>query len=532
MLSLAAPTSGVLAATTSIPRCFDVVIIGAGAAGLECALSLRAARPMWKIAILEARNRVGGRIHTTYCESGLVDGDGTTKRFPYDEGAGWIHGIHPDADGLSNPMLDYIKDQSDYVEVAPGNPWMRPRSILHGKDCVYLYHDGQAVTNEQFEPALAEHERRMKQVEQSARDMICAGNGIEASQSSLARALPSTCNVLATFYLHLHSVWNGCEAPETLQLISFADEYNNNGDGDDHFKSEGDFPGPHCVLRSGLGGIITCMIDRHNLAETIQLEHVVTRISTTDLSNNEADLYPVTVETAKNGNFQAKACVVTLPIGCIQAKLKEGIFFGSPLSGPKIEACSYMEQGTYKKVFLTFRLIHWPADRPFLGLVVSTPHPILGHCLFLDNLWASKNIPCLEAILVGASAEWATGKSDELIRDTVLDFLKAALPHCSDDEQDVESRWTVVSTHVTRWEEDPYSLGAYSHMTLGGLPRHTDALQTSEWDDRLFFAGEATVTGYEGSVHAALLSGRRTAMQLLDSSWLTKEFPQQPGVAA
>jgi monoamine oxidase len=330
-------------------------------------------------------------------------------------------------------------------------------------------------------------------------------------------------------------VWNGCEASEQLQLINFAEEENqvNNGaDGDDHFVSEGDFPGPHCLLRCGIGEIITNMLNRHNLAETIQLDHVVTRITTTDLlTNDEADRHHVTVETAKNGTFQAKACVVTLPIGCIQAKLKEGNFFGSPLSEPKIEACSYMELGAYKKVFLTFRNIHWPAvDRPFLGLIVSKPHPILGHCIFVDNLWASKKIPCLEALLVGPTAEWATGKSDEMIRDTVLEFLKQAFPRGADEHEDDESRWAVVSTHVTRWEEDPYSLGAYSHMKLGGLPRHTDALQLPEWDDRLFFAGEATVSGYEGSVHAALLSGRRAARQLLDSQWHKKEMPPKPVV--
>ena len=40
----------------------DIVIIGAGASGLACAATLRDLG--WRVAILEARNRIGGRIWT------------------------------------------------------------------------------------------------------------------------------------------------------------------------------------------------------------------------------------------------------------------------------------------------------------------------------------------------------------------------------------------------------------------------------------------------------------------------------------
>src|SRR3954453_14252126 len=41
-----------------------VVVIGAGLAGLTAALDLRAAG--WDVVVLEARDRVGGRVHTLY----------------------------------------------------------------------------------------------------------------------------------------------------------------------------------------------------------------------------------------------------------------------------------------------------------------------------------------------------------------------------------------------------------------------------------------------------------------------------------
>ena len=58
----------------------DVIIIGAGIAGLECARVLGAAGV--RCTLLEARTRFGGRIHT----------DHTTFGFPIECGAHWIHG--------------------------------------------------------------------------------------------------------------------------------------------------------------------------------------------------------------------------------------------------------------------------------------------------------------------------------------------------------------------------------------------------------------------------------------------------------
>ena len=63
---------------------YDVIVIGAGIAGVEAAQKLYS-NGVENILLLEAQDRLGGRIHTTF-----LDND---KTMPIEIGANWIHGI-------------------------------------------------------------------------------------------------------------------------------------------------------------------------------------------------------------------------------------------------------------------------------------------------------------------------------------------------------------------------------------------------------------------------------------------------------
>ena len=97
-----------------------ILIIGAGAAGLQSAYTLVTQYGYTDVAILEARDRIGGRIHTWQAPA----------NFPalVDLGAAWVHGTDPFP--MANPMLHYINGQ-DLVEIMPGCGWLRPGTVLH-----------------------------------------------------------------------------------------------------------------------------------------------------------------------------------------------------------------------------------------------------------------------------------------------------------------------------------------------------------------------------------------------------------------
>jgi monoamine oxidase len=97
----AAPLLGRRAWAAPLPRDVDIVVIGAGAAGIAAARRIQAANR--KVIVLEATGQIGGRCIT----------DTTTFEVPFDRGARWIH--NPD----TNPMIKLARGAGLEVGPAP-----------------------------------------------------------------------------------------------------------------------------------------------------------------------------------------------------------------------------------------------------------------------------------------------------------------------------------------------------------------------------------------------------------------------------
>jgi monoamine oxidase len=90
-----------------LPREADIVVIGAGAAGIAAARRIVAANR--KVIVIEAASQIGGRCVT----------DGSTFDVPFDRGARWMH--NPDA----NPMLRLARSVGMEIASAPSGQKIR-----------------------------------------------------------------------------------------------------------------------------------------------------------------------------------------------------------------------------------------------------------------------------------------------------------------------------------------------------------------------------------------------------------------------
>jgi len=293
---------------------------------------------------------------------------------------------------------------------------------------------------------------------------------------------------------------------------------------DKHHDGAGDFFGPHCKVREGMITVLEPLIkiiERHQNDDSD--DHSIIRLKEEVISIIDKNNH-VRIEMASGKIIEAKCCVCTIPLGCLQHVIAKTdmSFFQPRLCDEKINAINSIWSGSYRKVFLTFDHIFWPKEPPMIGLIRNKPRRrrqqpdrsskltfVLPGChLLLNNLWARNNIPCIEAILCGNLGVWCFEKSNEIIQQAVIEFLEASM-----GLNDLSSSCT--DFHVTRWEEDIHTIGSYSTFHLGTSDQHVDVLQSSEWDGRLLFAGEATEIDHMGSVHGALISGKRAAADVL-----------------
>lgn len=72
---------------------------------------------------------------------------------------------------------------------------------------------------------------------------------------------------------------------------------------------------------------------------------------------------------------------------------------------------------------------------------------------------------------------------------------------------------SLVEFYYHDWANDPFSLGAYSYIPVGGLDAQAELAEPVE--NTIYFAGEAANTmGHQGTVHGAIQSGLRAAQMI------------------
>jgi monoamine oxidase len=445
----------------------DVCVIGAGYAGLTAARRLGQAGR--SVVVLEARDRVGGRIWTFPIPAGGV----------VDRGGAWI-----------GPQHDAILRLANEVGVATYKTWVKGAHLLIGEGRTRRYtglipkiHPLAVLTLALANRKINKMARQVpldapwtapRAAEWDARSVASwlAQSGV---RTTLARDLfeSAVCGLMTA---DLSEV-------SLLHLLYLAHAH---GSIDTLFSIEGG--AQENLVSGGAGSIARRVAD--GLGDAIRLNTPVRTI------RQQGDRVVVAGDSL---SVSARHAVVTVP-----PALALEIPFDPPLSGDRTALLRNAVGGWATKTIVVYDEPFWRAE----GFSGQSAAPGSAAELTLDAGRPSDGPGLLAAFAFGPVAERVDRLDADSRRQTVLDALAGRFgPRAAKPAEYIE----------TSWRREPWSLGcSMAHFTPGTLTRYGRLLR--EPVGRVHWAGTETATVSHGAIDGAVRSGERAADEILAGS--------------
>jgi len=380
----------------------DIIIIGAGAAGLMTAREL--ARQGKKVTVLEARNRTGGRI-CTLTDDGFKQG--------VELGAEFVHGHLP-------VTLDLLKQAKIPHPDATGDMWR--------------YADGRFSKAGEF---LIHYDVIIKKLNALTKDITL--DEFLAKHLS-AKKYTETCNTLRNFAA-------GYDTAEPSRFSAFAMRSELQSEEEDQYRVKGGYSAMITYLESE--------IIKHG--GTIHLSSVAKELHWQQGT--------VKVVTVNGREFKAAKAVIALPLGVLQAgKNESGAITFNPPIPVREQAIQQMGMGAVIKLLLQFDKVFWDTHAIKKGATADIKKmSYLFSNEAIPTWWIQKphTIPLLTGWIGGPAAAKLKDTSEE----EILNLGLTSLSHIYDMSLK-QLREKLAAYKIMNWTIEPFTLGSYSYATI------------------------------------------------------------------
>lgn len=448
---------------TSESKCADVIVVGAGMAGLKTAMELEAQGR--SVILLEARDRVGGRLMPGEIAGQMID-----------RGGQWV-----------GPTQNLLLAEAEAQGVKTYLQYDKGRQVLHYKGRRRTY-SGDVPSLPLL--SLLELGRVQKRWDREMMTLPAdapwtAPDAMDWDGQTLESWIRSNIRTEgARSFARIVCRAVFCAEPEQMSYLFFL-EYLRSGHGVEELigvkggAQEAKFlGGAHSIARKMAEG----------LKSPIHFEAPVRAIHQDDDG--------VTLRTDK-GEFSAARVVIAIP-----PALASRIHYDAPLPSLRDGLMQRMPMGSVIKVHIAYDKPFW-RKKGLAGMAVSDSH---AFNVAFDQTPEDESVGIIVGFIDGDHATEMSSVGDNARREEVVKALTDYFgPEAREPVDYVDQDWTA----------EEWSRGCYvAHMAPGVMTRFGEALRAPV--GRIHWAGTETATDWQGYMDGALQSGIRAAKEVAE----------------